>query len=501
MRILLDTNIIIPLEDSSKALEESLSEFNRLAITYNHTLLVHPASQDDISRDTNEARRTISLSRLKKYPSLLTPPTYSPSTLDQYGIGEANDNDRVDNEILYALFKNAANILVSEDRGIHRKAKLLGVQDRVHYLQQVTEFLRRLHAVTPAALPNIQEIPLHNIEVALPFFDSLREDYDGFDKWYGKSARSGRMAWVHKDDEGNLGALCIYKIEEDKIITDDNKGLPGKILKLCTFKVGDSVRGRKVGELFLKAAFRYSSTNGIEHIYLHTRPGKQEFLIDFIKDFGFEHIGEYGSDSVFVKQHPLLPPPSTLAPLDYHKKFFPHFKCGLTVSKYIVPIQPRYHGTLFPDNERQIGLFQSSASLALGKIAGNAIKQAYLSHARIDGINQGDVLLFYRSGDQRAITSVGIVEHIGDYSDADEIIQLVSKRTVYSHEEIKGMAIKKTKIFLFRLTQHFAAPISSEWLTINKIVKGNIQTIRRIDNDSFEKIIAKGAITNCIFAD
>ena len=32
--------------------------------------------------------------------------------------------------------------------------------------------------------------------------------------------------------------------------------LDGDALKLCTFKVGEKVRGRKIGELFLKAAFR-----------------------------------------------------------------------------------------------------------------------------------------------------------------------------------------------------------------------------------------------------
>jgi hypothetical protein len=503
MRILLDTNILIPLEDSSKALEECFSEFNRLAIEHGHTLLVHPGSQEDIGRDADEIRRNISLSRLKKYPFLELPPKPGPSDLAKCGLSQANDNDRVDNEILYAIFKNAANILVSEDREIHKKANLLGVKDRVHYLQQATEFLRRLHAVVPLALPNIQEVPLHSLDVSLPFFDSLREDYSNekFNAWYNKSAQSGRKAWIHKDDEGDLGALCIYKTEINPIVTDDKKDLPGKTLKLCTFKVGDSVRGRRVGELFLKAAFRYSSDNGIEYIYLHTRPGKQDFLIDFIKNFGFDYFGRYGNDSVYVKEHPLAPPASPLPPLDFHKKYFPHFKCGPAVGKYIVPIQPRFHRILFPDNERQMGLFEPTKNIAQYKVAGNAIRQAYLCHAHINMITEGDILFFYRSGDQKAVTSIGIVEHVGDYSSEDDIMPIVSKRTVYSRDEIREMAVKETKIFLFRLTQHLKIPISFDWLKLNHVVNGNIQTIRRINHESFQKIVTKGAITNCLLAD
>ena len=70
MRFLLDTNVIIPLEDSSKILERPLAEFIRSAKDNNHVLLYHPATIDDINRDKNSNRRKISLSRLVKYSSL-----------------------------------------------------------------------------------------------------------------------------------------------------------------------------------------------------------------------------------------------------------------------------------------------------------------------------------------------------------------------------------------------------------------------------------------------
>ena len=60
MRFLLDTNVLIPLEDSQLPLEPSLTSFVRLAHLHGHVLLYHPASEDDIrfarQRDTLCAR-------------------------------------------------------------------------------------------------------------------------------------------------------------------------------------------------------------------------------------------------------------------------------------------------------------------------------------------------------------------------------------------------------------------------------------------------------------
>ena len=140
MRILLDTNIIIPLEDSSRALEESFADFVRLANEHGHRLLAHPSSLDDIKRDKDKERREISLSRIRKYSFLEDPPLPSPDVSTTLDISPTTDNDRVDNDILFAIYKNATNILVSEDRRLHNKASRLGIKDRVFYLQQADNF-------------------------------------------------------------------------------------------------------------------------------------------------------------------------------------------------------------------------------------------------------------------------------------------------------------------------------------------------------------------------
>jgi hypothetical protein len=118
MRFLLDTNILIPLEDSSHVLEESLANFVRLAHEHNHQLLYHPASEDDFRRDSDTERRRQNLDRIKLYTRLEGRPPCPWNSLD------TRPNEAAENEILYALECDAVHALITEDRGIHDKASL-----------------------------------------------------------------------------------------------------------------------------------------------------------------------------------------------------------------------------------------------------------------------------------------------------------------------------------------------------------------------------------------
>src|SRR5574340_104142 len=93
MRFLLDTNILIPLEDSQIPLRESLANFVRLSSQHGHQLVYHPATVDDIQRDTNIDRRTQTLQRLKQYVCL------EPRPACPWNIAATYPNDAADNEI------------------------------------------------------------------------------------------------------------------------------------------------------------------------------------------------------------------------------------------------------------------------------------------------------------------------------------------------------------------------------------------------------------------
>jgi GNAT superfamily N-acetyltransferase len=490
MRFLLDTNILIPLEDSNIPLQPGLANFVRLAQEHGHPLVFHPASEEDINRDKNADRRTRTRDRLAQYTCL------DGISDCPWNTPETRPNDACDNSILYALECDAAHYLVTEDREIHRKAVSRGLGNRVFAIQAAEDFLRRLHEPASVQLPNIQDVPLHALTRLLSgeFFDSLREGYPGFDDWFREGARNDRHAWVYWAAPSTLGALCVYARKEDDDATGHGDILPGWSLKLCTFKVSPDCRGRKIGELFLKAAFRYATDNRLEHIFIHGDADKHGFLFELLRDFGFAEFGRYGDDVVYVKKHPVTAPdysPTDSSAFEYFRKYFPHFPQDSNIRKFIIPIRPEYHRILFSDYaspcEPQMALFDSTHT------ASNAIKQAYLCHATAKKIRPGDVVLFYRSTDEMAVTSLGIVEQYETLENANEIVDRVRRRTVYSMSEIERMAVKPTKVMLFRLVKHFVHPPSFNWLTENRVVNGNIQTIREIDDDAYHRLISQAA--------
>ena len=483
LRLLLDTNILIPLQDSMLVLAPSLANFVRLAGVGGHQLLYHPASVADIERDKNSDRRTRTLARLPQYTQLTDAPK-SPKNGAQ-----TSPNDACDNDILYALECSAVHALVTEDKEIHAKARQAGIADRVYNIQTAEDWLRRLHEPSEVHLPNIEDVPMYAITNQLQgvLFDSLRASYDrptrSFNKWFHDKAQTGRKAWVARTESGSIEAICIYAIQVDEVINEARETLTGRSLKLCTFKVGEQIRGRKIGELFLKAAFRFASENQCENIFTHTSQD-QSYLLALLHDFGFRQRGLYGTDTMLVKSHPALPPKVYVPPLEYATLYFPHFRNDASIQKFIVPIQPQYHGILFPDLVRQAQLFGGSS------VAGNAIKQAYLCKAPSNQVQVGDLVLFYRSQDEKAITSIGVVERYETHTEATTIMQLVSRRTVYSQDEIETMAGKSVRVMLFRLVCHLKNPVSLASLKLNAQVTGKLMSITKISDDSFSRILS-----------
>jgi GNAT superfamily N-acetyltransferase len=482
LRLLLDTNILIPLQDSYQVLESNLSNFVRLANIGGHQLLYHPATVIDFERDGDASRRSRNLERIRQYPALEN------LAACPWNTAATVPNDACDNEILYALECDAVHALVTEDRGIHTKAKAKNLHSRVYTIQTAEDWLRRLHEPRKVALPNILDAPLHSLTPLLSstFFDSLRDGYPGFDDWFRRKARENRMAWVYRDDANSLAAICIYATQENEAINDAGQQLSGTALKLCTFKVGDAVRGRKIGELFLKAAFHYATKNKCENLFVHANAERHDYLIRLLQEFGFEESGSYNADLVLVKSHPIVSPDAfSYPPLEYARRYFPHFRRDAEVQKFLIPIQPQFHEILFPDYQPiQPRLFGTTNNI------GNAIKLAYLCHAQTKSISVGDLVLFYRTDDEKSVTSIGVVDRFEVLDDAAQIASLVSRRTVYAIEEIDEIAKRPTKVILFRLVEHLPKPVSYGRLQHERVVKGPIQSIRKITDESFSRILA-----------
>lgn len=484
MRILIDTNILIPLEDPSLLLNAAVARLARLAAEHRLHVLVHPASLDDLKRDPNEERRGIVLSKARKYVRLEHAATPSPEFLAEVG-GNSSDQSRNDNRLLFAVVANAVDLLVTQDKELHAKARRVGLSERVYYVTQAVSLIEGLHAERKRVPPTVERRPLHSLSLEDTFFDSLRDDYD-FDAWFQKIQREGREGWLIRGDGGTLEALCVFKRE-----TDAMPSVPGLRLKLCTFKVSPEASGRKLGELLLKTAFQHCLDNQIPRLYVTAFPRHQE-LIHLFGLFGFQVVERSARGELVMAKSltpPLTPPAALLSdPVAYNVLYYPHFLEHQDVGKFIVPVSPAFHTMLFPEWMPQQSFLPSTSP------ASNALRKAYICNANTRQLKPGDLAFFYRSQDAKQVTTVGVVERVLRSSNPDEIAAFVGRRTVYSLAEIQRMcAGKEALAFVFRQCRHAGRPLPYQWLKATGILTNHVESITNISHAAATLLIREAA--------
>lgn len=94
----------------------------------------------------------------------------------------------------------------------------------------------------------------------------------------------------------------------------------------------------------------------------------------------------------------------------------------------------------------------------------------------------GDVVLFYRSRDDRSISAVGIIEDVVRSYAADELVQFVGRRTVYTPTEIDGMtrSVRGVLAIRFRQDRFLDPPWSLAELQAAGVLKKWPQSIIRL---------------------
>lgn len=470
---LLDSNIAItsdPLSHKLEAGAESALQFFRLANTHHHDVRTHAASRVDFERIKDPAKRTARLALFERYEPLVSPPAISKRQESVLGQPPSGSNDGVDQLLLAAIVGNAAEYLVTEDTGLHRKARRMGVDARVLTLSDAVAMLRALHAELPRTPPSVNRIKTHELDIGDAIFDGLKNDYDGFVGWFEGAARSQRDALLIHGDEEHAG-IAILKREPT-----GEHGLTGPQLKVCTFKVADGYSGQKYGELLLKAIFEQAHTERYVGLYV-TVLDKQEALIALLEDFGFQSLPEVRTsvgELIFAK--PLIPaePDPALHPLDFHITYGPPALKLADSQPFAIPIEPRWHRVLFPDAEPapEDALFPETVGLTTQPF-GNALRKAYLCNASSRLLQPGDPLLFYRSRDEKAVFVVGICEDTLVSRDPAEIVAAVGRRTVYSLPQIEALARNgEVLVVMFRQDR----VLRDDPMTLDDLVQNQVLT-------------------------
>ncbi len=476
LTILVDTNIIIPSEptvgDGVPVNAGHAVAFCRHAANAQCRLYYHPVIDHDIDRDSDKDRARQFRAAVQRYNPLPNPP--APVNLPEEAVGtpEARSNAWVDNHLLAAVAGNAVDFLVTEDKGIHRKAGRLGLSPRVLNLADALNLVSTLFDKDIPPLPLVKRVKAHEISLADPIFQSLREDYSGFDNWFIKCQREQRDVYIIKSDESDaLAAICIMK-QEDVV----ECGPSGKTLKLCTFKVAEE--GSLFGELLLKTVFDYALKNRYHFVYFTAFAEKQARLVNFAESFGFSMLTEKKNkaESIMCKQ--MIPSAEVISGMDsfdFYVAYGPFVTKFEGNNTYIIPIQPQWHRMLFPEFEKQGRLFDPRVP------CGNSIKKIYLSHSRITQLRRGDNIAFYRSEDYKGITALGIIEDVYRSESPHDIAAFAGLRTVFSYAQITELCDQEVLAIKFRMIRFFDESIKLDELLKCGGLLGQPQSIHSLN--------------------
>lgn len=434
MKALLDTNIIIHRE-AAKVINNDIGVLFNWLDKLKIEKYIHPVTIIELNR--NKDARTVA-SMTIKIGSYNHIKNVSAASDEFNGICkqiDATPNDINDSLLLNEVFCDRVDLLISEDKKIHTKARLLGIDERVFTIDQ---FLEKAAAENPDLVNYkvlaVRKVDFANVELQNSFFDSFRDDYKGFDRWFNKKA--DEVAYICYD-QNCISAFLYIKVEDEL----ENYGdiVPGfkkkKRLKIGTFKVASN--GFRIGERFLKIIFDNAQQYNVSEIYVtifDKRP-EQSRLINLLEEWGFLYHGikhtENGDEKVYTKDFDKKQEINLKQP----KRTYPFISDKSRV--FIVPIYPEYHTELFPDS---ILRTESPMDYAENEPHRNALSKVYISRSYFRNLLPGDIVVFYRTGGlyKGVATTYGIVESVVDnIPDEKAFIQACRKRSVFSDEALK----------------------------------------------------------------
>lgn len=272
-----------------------------------------------------------------------------------------------------------------------------------------------------------------------PFYDSLREDYPDFDKWFNKKSNDNAIAHVHKEN-GDIQAFLYVKDYESEAVGD----LPASPrMKIGTLKVCEDVGRRRIAEGAVGIALWKWQRSELDEIYVTIFP-KYDITIKILKMFGFTYMGKNGEEDVYYRSKKKS---------DYSdpKKSFPYIDPNFAIGRYI-PIDEEYHDQMFQYSDlKNTPQFRGDFPVS------NGITKNYIATpiSRLD-YAVGDVVFIYRKhtgpGPKRyksvvtsycTITKVTPIKISGTvFHDYQKFLEIVGNKTVFNSNELNGAYLK-----------------------------------------------------------
>jgi len=469
MKALLDTNIIIHRE-ASRVINQDVGILYRWLERAKYTKCVHSLTISEIEKYKNQQIVDAFQIKLDSYEHIGIPSPLQDEVITISSKIDVNENDRNDTQLLNEVFVGRVDILITEDKKIHKKASELGVEDKVF---TIDSFLEKTFAEHPDLVNykvlNVQKLKFGRINLGDDFFTSLREDYVGFDKWFIKKFDDEAYITVNSNN-GLLLSFLYLKIEdkEESYINISPAFTKKKRLKVGTFKVINN--GFRLGERFMKIIFDNALKNKVDEIYvtIFDKREEQRRLIDMLEQWGFMLWGKKNNDElVYVRDFTKKTDRNNL------KQCYPFI--SRNNSNFIVPIYEEYHTELLPDS---ILNTESPEDFIEDFPHRNAINKVYVSRALIPHPQKGDNIIFYMTGGyyKSVVSTIGVVQDVkGDFVDENEFILYCRKRSVFPEDKLRAIwHHKNTKPFVVSFLYIYSFPhrINMKGLIDLKVLEG-----------------------------
>jgi len=490
MKALLDTNIVIHRESGSSFINQDIGILFKWLDKAKYTKCIHPLTVQEIQKNSNKQTVKSFYIKMGSYELLPSIAPLSPD-LTKISANDKTDNDKIDTALLNELYAERVDILISEDKQIHNKANLLQLADKVY---TINSFLERVASENPDLIDykvlSVRQKLFADINLNDPFFDSFKEDYPGFEKWFRKKANEKVYVTINKLNNLILSFLFLKREDKDEVYYDIEPIFkPKKRLKIGTFKVVSN--GVRLGERFLKIVFDNALANKVEEIYvtIFDKRDEQKRLIELLEDWGFYRWGKKDTgEFVYIRDF------NKSVNEENPKLTFPFISKKSRV--FIVPIYPEYHTELFPDS---ILRTESPLNFEDNEPYRNAIRKVYVSRSFDRNIKRGDTLIFYRTGGiyKGVISTICIAEDvILNFKDEDDFVNACLKRSVFSEENLRNQwrYNSRNRPFIVSMLYTYSFPKRANLKTLidNNVISGVDDVPRgfkQISLESFEIIL------------
>lgn len=499
MKALLDTNILINRE-TAFPISKDIGKLFGCIDSLKYDKVVHPRSLDEIKSYKDEKVVKAFEIKLQSY-KVLPVLSQDDNNIAKLRVADRSRNDEIDTDLLREVYNSRVDVLISEDRGIHRKARSLGIPDAVFTIE---EFIDYAAAQNPQLItyrvPTVSLDYFANIDLNDPFFESFKRDYAEFTTWF--KTKYDSKAYICRSNDNRIEAFLYMKREDVSESYADiaPSFTKARRIKIGTFKV--SLNGVRIGEKFLKLIFDFAITTGDDEIYvtLFNRTEEQKRLISLLEEWGFVRHGikttSNGEEQVYIR--------ALKVPNSDPKAEFPYIK--KTSQKWIVPIKPEYHTELLPESILRNENPNNYKELLPHR---NSIQKAYISWAYDRTIRPGDAVVFYRTKDtspghySSVVTTIGIVDEVFiRFRSVEEFVRISRKLSVFNDTKLAQLwdSNSYSKPFVVKFLNAITLPRKINLSTLKEIqaVSDAPRGFEKLSEQQFMKIVEHSQLTPAI---